>query len=140
MNDSDIEAWNNFVMNSDPHLPNVGQSFRDAAISNVFGNLSNNGGLNSFLTSTYDLDASDVLAALQRIGADIAANQLRLILDGIDVSLPVSTQDERWELLDRYWTDDLDEIETLGVEADKQLTAILQKHVAENKTYYSSLK
>ena len=139
MFDVEITPWNNFVMNSDAQNPNLDTAKRDAALANLFMNLTNNGGFNSFLTSTYDFDAHDFFLALQRTGANIAADHLRRVLDGLGVPLLVSSQSERWDVLELYWTDDLDELDTLSREADLQLTTLLTEHVENNQEYYLGL-
>ena len=58
------DAWNNFVMNSRPAAYARGTNARAAAIANLYMGLANNGGINSFLTCSYDLDASEVLGTL----------------------------------------------------------------------------
>lgn len=132
-------AWNNFVMNSSPASYEPGSSKRAAAIANLFMGGANNGGLNSFLTSTHDLDASEVLGALTGLGANAAAHKLKVVLHGLGVPLPASTQDQRWSLLEKQWHDGLDECDDLGEEADSELLAVLESHVAANEDFYSRL-
>ncbi|WP_420606146.1 DMP19 family protein [Novosphingopyxis sp.] len=133
------QAWNNFVMLSDWQSYEAGSSKRAAGIASLFMGLANNGGLNSFLTSTYDLDAEEVLSALLSVGAVKALSQLQAILQGLGTALPVSSQSERWDALDLYWTDPLDEFETLSLEADDELMAVLTRHVQEHEAFYSGL-
>ena len=82
---SDHEAWNNFVMNSQPDDYPVGSSKRAAAVANQYMGGANGGGLNSFLTNTWELDAADVLEALLGVGAQVAAKEFDFILHGLGV-------------------------------------------------------
>jgi len=132
-------AWNNFVMRSSATSYEPGSSKRAAAIANLFMGAANNGGLNSFLTSTYDLDSSEVVGALTDLGASKAAHQLEIVLQGLGAPLPVSTQDERWNLLEEKWHDDMDELDVLTEEADSELMAVLEMHVAANEDFYRHL-
>jgi len=132
-------AWNNFVVNSSPASYEPGSSKRAAAIANLFMGGANNGGLNSFLTSTHDLDAREILGALTDLGANAAAHQLKVVLQGLGVPLPASTQDQRWNLLEKQWHDGLDECDVLSEEADSELLAVLESHVAANEDFYSRL-
>ncbi len=134
-----IRAWNNFVMLSEWDSYEPGSSKRSAAIASLFMALANNGGLNSFLTSAYDIDAQEVLSALSSVGARKAATQLEAILQGIGIALPISTQSERWNALDQFWTDSLNEFETLSGEADDELMSVLTRHVQEHEAFYFEL-
>jgi hypothetical protein len=116
-----------------------GSSKRAAAIASLFMGCTNSGGLNSFLTSTYDLDAAEVLDALTALGAAKAAHQLERVLQGLGTSLPATSQDDRWERLEKHWGDDLDEYDVLTSEADAELMAVLEAHVAANEAFYSRL-
>lgn len=79
-----VQAWNNFVMRSDACAHEQGSRKRAAAIACLYMGLglANNGGLNSFLTSTCDLDACEVVAALTAVGAHLAARQLEKVVQG----------------------------------------------------------
>ena len=132
-------AWNNFVMHSSPDSYERGSSRRFAAIANLFMGGANNGGLNSFLTSTHDLDADEVLGALTALGAGKAAHQLDAVLRGLGTPLPASTQDERWTRLEEQWHDGLDQHDVLTADADAELIAVLEAHVAANEQFYSLL-
>ena len=138
LNDAD-QAWNNFVMLSEHSLYELGSDKRAAAISASFMGATNNGGLNSFLTTSYDLDAREVLEALMSVGALEAEKQLARALKGLGIALEASSQDERWNLLDRYWTEKLDPFDTLSSEADEELMRVLERHVAENIPFYLDL-
>ena len=130
------EAWNNFVLRSGLPLPEGSQQYRAATIAALFMGLANNGGLNSFLTSSYELDAQEVVDALKAVGAGNAARQLEEVMQGLATSLPPMPQEERWGLLDRNWTDELDELDVLSREADTELVIALQRHVSRNEAYY----
>ena len=138
LNNAD-QAWNNFVTLSEPSSYEPGSSKRAAAISASFMGLANNGGLNSFLTTSYDLDAREVLEALTSVGALEAAKQLARVLKGLGIALDASSQDERWNLLDSYWTEQLDPLDTLSSEADEELMRVLERHVSENVSFYLGL-
>jgi hypothetical protein len=112
---------------------------RAASISALYMGLANNGGLNSFLTSSYDLDAQEVAASLFSIGALTAGKQLEQVLQGLAVPLPIMSQSERWDALELNWTDPLDQFDVLSSEADDELMAVLSRHVDENEEFYSTL-
>ncbi len=136
---SDHDAWNNFVLANEPQLHEQGSERRAAAIACLFSNSVNNGGLNSFLTSTYDLNPQEVVEALLSIGAPKASHQLGRVLRGLKGRLTVSSQQARWDVLDRCWTDALDDLDTLAEEADAELTAALERHVERDNEFYRSL-
>lgn len=135
----DHHAWSNFVMTNEPQLHEAGSDRRAAATASLFSNLANNGGLNSFLTSTSDLNPQEVVEALISIGAPKAAHQLDWVLRGLKTGLAVSSQQVRWEALDRHWTDALDDMDTLSEEADAELTAALERHVERDQEFYRNL-
>ena len=132
-------AWNNFVMHSDAEAYERGSGRRAAAIASIFMGGANNGGLNSFLTASYDLDANEVLDALNALGAAKAAHQLELVLQRLGASFPATTQEDRWATLEERWGDDLDKLDVLTRDADAELMMVLEKHVAANEEFYSSL-
>jgi hypothetical protein len=134
------DAWNNFVMNSSPGEYPKGSIKEAAAIAKTYMGQANNGGLNSFLTNNWGLDAKEVHIALETIGALIAAKQFKKVLDGLGVPVPASTQDERWDLLERHWSEELNDFDSLSEEADKDLMQVLEKHVQENESFYLSLE
>lgn len=134
------EAWNNFVLRSKPSAYEVGSSKRSAAIANLFMGLANNGGINSFLTSSYKQDASEVLDSLLSIGALMAAKQLGNVLRELGSSLPPSSQEARWSVLDHCWSESLDEYDTLSEEADHELMRVLECHVYDNEEFYLALE
>jgi hypothetical protein len=134
------EAWNNFVMRSLPDDHQAGSSKRSAAIASLYMGLANNGGINSFLTSTCELDAAEVLEALISVGALAAAQQLKVVLRGLGVPVPVSSQEARFELLERHWSEDLDKYDVLTAQADKDLLRALQHHVRQHEAFYLALR
>jgi uncharacterized protein DUF4375 len=134
-----VQAWNNFVMRSDPSSHEQESSKRAAAIACLYMGLANNGGLNSFLTSTCDLDASEVVDALTAVGANLAARQLEKVVQGLGKPLHRSSQEERWNLLEQYWTEELDDFDVHSSEADAELFAALERHVRENEAFYLGL-
>ncbi len=133
------QAWNNFVMLSDPSLHEQGDIKRAAAIASQYMGLANNGGLNSFLTSTFDRDALEVIDALRAVGAHAAATQLEKVVGSLGTPLPRSSQEERSNLLNQYWVDELDSFDVLSKDADAELIAVLMRHVRENEAFYLDL-
>lgn len=140
MDSANIEAWNNFVLRSQPSDFQVGNPLRAAAIANRYWGSANNGGINSFLTVSYDLDATETLEALISIGASEAAKQFNSVLLGLRVPLPASSQDDRWSLLERHWNESLDAHDLLSEEADRDLSRALKRHVKANEDFYLALK
>jgi hypothetical protein len=134
------QAWNNFVMLSNPLSHEQGSNMRHAAIANMFMGCASNGGLNSFLTLSYELDAREVQHALATVGAHRAARQLQTVLDGLNTALRVSSEEERWRSLDEHWREELDQFDVLSDEANDELMAALTRHVAENEVLYSQLE
>ena len=139
MLDDPHRAWNNFVTLSDPASCAPNSSYRAAAIANRFWGSANNGGLNSFLTGSYDFDAEEVREALEAVGACGAARQLGSVLDGLGTPLRQSSQDERWDLLDKYWADSLEEFDTLSGDVDVEIATALERHVRDNEAHYLAL-
>ena len=135
----DNQAWNNFVLKSDPMVSGGDRAKRAAAIANVFMGGVNNGGFNSFLTATPELGSQEVLDALEEIGATEAAKQLGAVLTGLGQPLIRSSQEVRWHLLDRLWRDELDQFDVLSYGADAELMRVLEQHVRENRAYYLAL-
>ena len=129
-------AWNNLVMNAEPSKYDVGDDKRAASIVSLYMSGANNGGLNYFLTYSYDLDAQEVLASLETLGASIAAAQFRFVLDMIDDPLAESTEEARWDKLDDLWTDDLYNFDVLAKDADQDLADALTKHIEEYAEFY----
>lgn len=134
------DAWNNFVMHGDPSAFDAGCIKRSAAIANLYMGLANNGGINSFLTDSYELDASEVHDALKSIGALKAAEQFSNVLSRLGCQLPAASQDARWDVLEERWTEDLDEFDVLTSEADQELMMMLEKHVSEHEDFYLALR
>jgi hypothetical protein len=133
-------AWNNLVMRDHPAKYGRGEINRAAAVAAMFMAFANNGGLMSFLTSTPDLDATEVVDALATVGATHAAGQLASVLNALGTSLPISSEEDRWTRLDSTWTDDLNDHDVLAAEADEQLLEVLRHHVAANEAYYTKLE
>ena len=101
--------------------------------------LANNGGLNSFLTSTYGLDAHEVLGALSDVRESKAESQLEYVLDRPGTALPASSQGQLWNAIDQFWTDSFDEFDTLSSEAENELMSVFGQHVQEHETFYLGL-
>lgn len=139
MQDDPHLAWNNFVMGSDPEVCEPGSVFRAAAIANRFWGAANNGGLNSFLTDSYDFDATEVVNSLIAVGAIKAAQQLQAVIGALGTPLLKSSQDERWDILDQHWSDDLDVVDVLSEEADKEIQTVLERHVESHEAHYVAL-
>jgi len=131
-----VKAWNRFVMSSKPASYELGSARRAAAIANLYMGLANNGGINSFLTCSNDLDAAEVLDSLVAIGALTAANQFGAILQRLGPA-PPATQAERFLLLERRWPSDV--VEVLSPDANRDLMNALERHVLENEDFYLTL-
>ena len=140
MMDDVARAWNNFVLNSYPFRPGINDIRRCATVANMFMALANNGGINSFLTSTYELGGQEVVDALAAMGATSAAGQLRAVLVGLDEPLVPSSAEARWSTLDRLWSDELDAFDVLSEQADIELLQVLQRHVENEIAYYLTLR
>ncbi len=131
-----IVAWNNLVTNADPAKYIPGDNRRAAAIVSSYMGIANNGGLNHFLTYSYDLDAHEVLASLEKLEASIAATQFRNVLEKLGGSLLASTEQARWDQLEDLWTEGLDENDFLTEAADQDLVKALTKHIEEYAEFY----
>lgn len=134
------DAWNNFVMRSQPDDYELGSSKRLAAIAKMYMGQANRGGINSFLTNAWELDATEVLEALQSIGAVTAAKEFAYVLSELGAPIPSSSQDVRWRLLEQRWSDALNEHDLLSDEADKELMRTLGQHVLEHEDFYLKLE
>jgi len=132
-------AWDNLVYHSFPIPFEEGDLRRAAAIATHYMGTAGNGGLNNFLTSSYDLDANEVLVSLEALGAKIAASQLRHVLEVIGEPLLPSTQEERWDKLMDLWKDELDVADYLTEEADQEIASVLRVHVREFADYYMNI-
>src|SRR5580704_9093958 len=135
----DQRAWNNFVMKCEPADFDVGDSRRSAAIAAMYMGVANNGGLNHFLTACHELGGDEVIDALTEVGAVTAARQLRTVVEGLGVPLPSTSQEARWDLMDKHWKEALDVHDVLSTEADDELMEVLERHVRENEAFYLSL-
>jgi len=131
-----MTAWNNLVMNAEPSDFEAGDKRRAAAIASTYMGLANNGGMNSFLSCSHDLDAREVLASLEALGALIAAAQFKAVLEQLGDDLPACKYDDREDALDRLWSDDLNEMDFLSGEADQDLAKALERHVEEFIEFY----
>ena len=127
-------------MCSEPSAYDAGSEKRHAAIASLFMGAANNGGLNSFLTSTWDFDAAEVKESLLAVGAYAAAKQLEAVLTGLAIPLPVMSQDARWAALDVAWTEELDGLDSLSSTSDDELMVVLERHVASNEAFYLELE
>lgn len=133
------EAWNNLVLKSDPNTLPRGSAYRAASLAAMYMSLANSGGINSFLTCTAELDAEELVSALEQVGATTAASELKEVVSAIGVPLLRSSREERWELLDRHWPSEMNDIDFLSEEADSELREVLIAHVAANEAYYLGL-
>lgn len=138
--DSPYQAWNNFVMHIDPLTFEADSIKRYASLANLFMGMVNNGGINHFLTASYDFGADEYLHALKNIGAKQAVKEFDRVLKGLGEPVPQSSQDERWDLVMRLWTDELDGYDSLSEAADSELLEALEQHVGENEAFYLTLK
>jgi Domain of unknown function (DUF4375) len=134
------DAWNNFVMSSHAEDYDKGDIKRAAAVAKNYMNQVNSGGINSFLTNNWDVDGEEVVAALNIIDASVAAEQLKHVLSVIGVPMSAMSQDSRWNILEKYWEDELNEENGLSTEAEKDLMNALELHVRQNEAFYLNLK
>jgi hypothetical protein len=135
-----VEAWNNFVMASVPSNYQSGSKKRAAAIANRYWGLANNGGINYFLTCSYDFDATEVLESLILVGALEAAKQFNRVIQELKVPILASSQDARWSLLERHWPQSMDAHDVLSHDADRDLLRALNLHVQAYEDFYLALK
>jgi hypothetical protein len=134
------DAWNNFVMNSQPEDYEAGSIRRSAAIAKQYMGQANKGGINSFLTNSWDVDASEVLVALAAVGAQLAAKEFGFVLGKLGVPVPASSQDARWNLLEQHWPEEMNEHDSLSDEANAELMRVLERHVREQEQFYLGLE
>ena len=134
------DAWNKFVLNSEWADYSDGDIRRSAAIAKSYMGLANNGGINSFLTNTWELSAGEVLGALKAVGALYAASEFEMIVGALMAPVPVMTQDERWEFMEKHWRVGLNQFDMLSDEADEDLMNALEKHVQANEAFYFALE
>ena len=97
----DFEAWNNFVMGSQPDDYPAGSDKRAATIAKNYMNGSLGGGINLFLTNNWELGGDEVLKSLQHVGAAAATKQFSEVLTRIGQPILPSTQEQRWDLLEK---------------------------------------
>ena len=135
----DAEAWNGFVLGSEHRMYALGDGRRDAAIASEFLALANNGGLFHYLDVAHDLGGSDIVEALDRIGAPLASLRIRAILEVLSTRLEATTREARSaELLDS-WTDELDAADFVDEVSEIELVAALERHVTAHADYYRTL-
>lgn len=134
--DQRIAAWNALVMDPDPLQYPPDDPRRAAALVALYMALANNGGILHYLELTPDHAAAETLAALQSLGATEAAAQFTLVLSNIGTPLPVQTSEERSDILEAVWTDDLDELSVLSEQSDTDLTAALDRHLDDHGAGY----
>jgi hypothetical protein len=137
--DLEYQAWNNFVQNSYPPAPFVDKARRAAAIASHYMSGANSGGLNSFLTINPELGTKEVLEALLYLNMTETAAQFTAVVAGLGRDLPVSSSDERWEMLEDLWTEDMNELDLLTDQANAELMRVLEFHVRENEAYYAAM-
>ncbi len=134
------QAWNNFVMLSEPEHHEWGSPRRAAAIASLFNAISGNGGLVHFLDFSHHLDAEEVLAALGGIGAGKAQRQLEHVIERMGCALPVMDEKEREDIISRCCPEDLEAYEDCLTEvAERELLAAMEAHVAAHEAYYAGL-
>lgn len=136
MTDKHIDAWNAFVMNCKPEDFDVESEMRSAALAKMYMNMANNGGINWFLTYSYDFDTSEILSALRSVGAFVAAEQLGYVVEQFGGTLPASSEETRWKLLEIAWSEVLDRHDLLSHEADAELMKVLEEHVSRHQDFY----
>ncbi|MFC3441265.1 hypothetical protein ACFOKF_08650 [Sphingobium rhizovicinum] len=132
-------AWNNFVQGSYPPAPSLSKVRHAAAIANLYMGAANNGGINSFLTVTPELNTNDVLDALLEMNMIETAAQFKAVIVGLGQHLVASSSDERWRILEERWTDEMDYLDGLTPEADAELMRLLEAHVSEHEEYYAAM-
>ena len=128
-------AWNN-LMSSDPLAFDKGSDQRAAAIAARYSGLANNGGINSFLTCSNDLDASEVLESLVAVGALTAAKEFGSVLRGLGGTLPAASQKERFYALEALWRKSLNQHDVLSTQADEDINRALERHVVKHDAFY----
>ncbi|MET0183083.1 MAG: hypothetical protein ABW199_09380 [Caulobacterales bacterium] len=126
-------------MFSEPLAFEKGSDKRAASISARYMGLANNGGINSFLTCSNDLDASEVLDSLVAIGAMTAAKEFSQVLRGLGHALPATSQEERFSALEALWHKSLNELDVLSLEADNDIADALKRHAEQNAAFYEAL-
>ena len=114
---------------------------RAAAIAKNYMNGSLGGGINSFLTNNWELGGDEVLKSLQHVGAAAATKQFSEVLTRIGQPILPSTQEQRWDLLEKHWPENADdEFDQLSDQSEKSLMFALEQHVQEYEQFYRSLK
>ena len=137
--DQSVQAWNNFVLLSRPGAHEKGSARWLAAIAKDFMGQACNGGLNSFLTYSYDTNAREIVNVLNSIGAVRSALQLTSILDQLGRPLPASSAEERWKVMEDCWSERLEAFDSLTAAAHIELMAVLEAHVEADQRFYLGL-
>lgn len=114
-------------MKLNPEAFNKGDKRRDAAIVSAYMSLANGGGINGFLTSSYNWDAHDVFASFEALGARVPADEFRSILDRLREPIPVASETERWNKLMDLWAEELDDFDILTLEAGSSYGRCVRK-------------
>lgn len=135
-----LVAWNTLVTDADPSKYPRGDIKRAAAIASIYMGIANNGGINHYLTYSYALDGIETYDALIQLGANVAANQYKSILEQLNEPLIATTQDDRWNIIERLWTASLDASDLLTNDADKNILLALEKHIQDHSACYLGLK
>jgi len=130
------QALDNFIFKSQPDRHERGTIRWAAALAKNYSNLANSGGINSFLTNSYEIATEDVREALLLIGSNDALRQFDTVINGLGGHLPLQSQDERWDTLEKRWTEELNAHDFLD---DAELETILDAHVAADQEFYRSL-
>ena len=101
-------------------------------------------GQNGFALSLLGFDAEFDYAAITKDSHGrrvFPANpEFSLVLRGLGVPVPPSSEEARFRLLERHWSDALDEHDVLSAQADEELLRALQRHVRQNDAFYAALK
>lgn len=131
------KSWNNFIFSTGPS--DIADDEKRAAwIAKQFMNGVRSGGINSFLTNNWELDAQSVVEALKLVGAATAAGDLASVLNQLGTPLPAASQDQRWLDLD-CWPESLDQADCLSAGAAKELMKRLEEHVAKHQKFYAEI-
>jgi hypothetical protein len=133
-------AWDTLVMNADPSKFPQGDIKRSAAIASIYMGIANNGGINHYLTFSYALDGIETYNALIQLGANTAAKEFKTVLEQLGDPMKSTSQDNRWNLMEKLWTEKFDALDLLTVEADQDIVSALTKHIQEHGAFYLGLK
>jgi hypothetical protein len=139
-NTQQVVAWNTLVMNADPTKFPQGDIKRSAAIASIYMGIANNGGINHYLTYSHALDGDETYDALIALAANIAASEFSIVLEKLGEPLKATSQDARWDTIERLWTEELDAMDVRTKDADKDIVRALNKHINEHGAFYLGLK